>query len=116
MSKRKRTSEVDKWIKEGRGTGSGAEYRPWLKVQDVSSLGRSTRLKGIKTGRQHEFLSDLELLDTVDIVHMEIGGQLRRLFPDNQEPQLDRILGLLGMDRSVYTTPISSKVVEINSQ
>ena len=60
MSKRKRTSEVDKWIKEGRGTGSGAEYRPWLKVQDVSSLGRSTRLKGIKTGRQHEFLSDLE--------------------------------------------------------
>ncbi|SDJ14897.1 hypothetical protein SAMN04488123_11716 [Natribacillus halophilus] len=58
----------------------------------------------------------LELLDTVDIVHMEIGGQRRRLFPDNQEPQLDRILGLLGMDRSVYTTPITSKVAEINSQ
>src|SRR5699024_11166945 len=35
-------------------------YQPWLKIQDVSSLGRSTRLKGIKTGRQHEFLSDLE--------------------------------------------------------
>ena len=33
---------------------------PWLKIQDVSSLGRSTRLKGIKTGRQHEYLSDLE--------------------------------------------------------
>lgn len=31
-----------------------------LKIQDVSSLGRSTRLKGIKTNRQHEFLSDLE--------------------------------------------------------
>jgi hypothetical protein len=29
-------------------------------MQDISSLGRSTRLKGIKTGRQHEFLSDLE--------------------------------------------------------
>ena len=60
MSKRKRTSKIDKWIKEGRGTGSGADYQPWLKIQDVSSLGRSTRLKGIKTGRQHEFLSDLE--------------------------------------------------------
>lgn len=60
MSKRKRTSKVEKWIKEGRGTGSGADYQPWLKIQDVSSLGRSTRLKGIKTGRQHEFLSDLE--------------------------------------------------------
>lgn len=60
MSKRKRTSKIDKWIKEGRGTGSGVDYQPWLKIQDVSSLGRSTRLKGIKTGRQHEFLSDLE--------------------------------------------------------
>ncbi|PED06616.1 Tn7-like element transposition protein TnsE [Bacillus pseudomycoides] len=60
MSKRKRTSKIDKWIKEGRGTGSGADYQPWLKIQDVSSLGRSTRLKGIKTARQHEFLSDLE--------------------------------------------------------
>ncbi|KGA96363.1 transposase [Alkalihalobacillus alcalophilus ATCC 27647 = CGMCC 1.3604] len=60
MSKRKRTSKIDKWIKEGRGTGSGADYQPSLKIQDVSSLGRSTRLKGIKTGRQHGFLSDLE--------------------------------------------------------
>jgi hypothetical protein len=60
VAKRKRTSKVDKWIKEGRGTGSGIDYQPWLKIQDVSSLGRSTRLKGIKTGRQHEFLSDLE--------------------------------------------------------
>ncbi|MGP4074020.1 TnsA endonuclease N-terminal domain-containing protein [Piscibacillus sp. B03] len=60
MSKRKRTSKVDKWIKEGRGTGVGLDYQPWIKIQDVSSLGRSTRLKGIKTGRQHEFLSDLE--------------------------------------------------------
>ncbi|PQZ52971.1 transposase [Bacillus sp. MYb209] len=60
MSKRKRTSKIDKWIKEGRGTGSGADYQPWLKIQDVSSIGRSTRLKGIKTARQHEFLSNLE--------------------------------------------------------
>lgn len=60
MSKRTRTSKVEKWIKEGRGSGIGAEYKPWLNIQDVSSLGRSTRLKGIKTGRQHEFLSDLE--------------------------------------------------------
>ncbi|PKR82699.1 hypothetical protein CWO92_22970 [Heyndrickxia camelliae] len=47
MSKRKRTSKIEKWIKEGRGSGIGSEYKPWLKIQDVSSLGRSTRLKGI---------------------------------------------------------------------
>lgn len=60
MSKRTRTSKVEKWIKEGRDSGVGADYKPWLNIKDVSSLGRSTRLKGIKTGRQHEFLSDLE--------------------------------------------------------
>ncbi|MGM9986962.1 MAG: TnsA endonuclease N-terminal domain-containing protein [Bacillaceae bacterium] len=60
MSKRTRTSKIEKWIKEGRGLGSGSDYKPWLNIQDVSSLGRSTRLKGIKTNRQHEFLSDLE--------------------------------------------------------
>lgn len=38
----------------------GINYKTWLKIQDVSSLGRSTRLKGIKTSRQHEFLSGLE--------------------------------------------------------
>lgn len=49
MSKRERTSTVEKWIKEVDGTGTGTDYRPWLKIQDVSSLGRSTGLKGIKT-------------------------------------------------------------------
>lgn len=60
MSKRARTSKIEKWIKESRGTGIGSEYKPWLNIQDVSSKGRSTRLRGIKTNRQHEFLSDLE--------------------------------------------------------
>ena len=60
MAKRERKLNVEKLIKEGRGLGIGSEYIPWLKIQDVASLGRSTRLKGIKTGRQHEFLSDME--------------------------------------------------------
>lgn len=55
-----RKLNIEKLIKEGRGLGIGSEYKPWLKIQDVASLGRSTRLKGIKTGRQHEFLSDME--------------------------------------------------------
>ena len=62
MAKRKRNLErkIDKLIKEGRGQGLGQDYKPWLFIQDVPSLGRATRLKGIKTGRQHEFLSDME--------------------------------------------------------
>lgn len=60
MAKRKRILNIHKMLKEGRGAGRGKQYKPWIKVQDVLSLGRATRLKGIKTGRQHEFLSDME--------------------------------------------------------
>ncbi len=60
MAKRKRSHAIEKRIKDGRGQGVGLEYKPWLTIQDVSSLGRSTRLKGIKIPRQYEFLSDLE--------------------------------------------------------
>jgi hypothetical protein len=33
MSKRKRTSESEKWIKQGRGSGIGVDYKPWSKIQ-----------------------------------------------------------------------------------
>lgn len=56
----RRIKSVEKLIKEGRGQGIGAEYKPWIKTQESTSHGRTTRIKGIKTGRQHEFLSDME--------------------------------------------------------
>ena len=52
--------KIDRFLKEGRGQGCGAEYRPWLRVQDVSSFGRSSRIHSRKTGREHHLLSDLE--------------------------------------------------------
>jgi len=59
MSKRKRSPSIDKKLKDGRGQGIGIDYKPWVTIQDVPSLGRATRLKGIKVPRQFEFLSDL---------------------------------------------------------
>jgi hypothetical protein len=35
MAKRIRKLDIDKLIKEGRGTGVVAEYKPWIKIQDV---------------------------------------------------------------------------------
>lgn len=81
MSKRKRTSKIEKWIKEGRGSGIGSEYKPWLKIQDVPSLGRSTRLKGIKTNRQHEFLSDLERNYFYITEYSDLVIDIREQFP-----------------------------------
>lgn len=52
---------IARYRKEGRGTGFGADYLPWLEIGDVPSLGRSHRLRGAKTGRVHHFLSDIEV-------------------------------------------------------
>lgn len=60
MAKRKRQTNIEKMIKEGYGQGIGADYKPCIKIQDIPSLGRETRLSGIKTQRQHELLSDME--------------------------------------------------------
>jgi hypothetical protein len=79
---------IARYLKEGRGTGFGADYKPWLKIYDVPSLGRSHRLRGIKTGRVHHFLSDIEanlfyLLDWHDSV-----VDIREQFPlDREEAQ-----------------------------
>lgn len=43
---------------EGRGTGRGRAYKPQLRVQDVASKGRSTRMP--VDGRMAHLLSDLE--------------------------------------------------------
>lgn len=51
---------IEKRIKEGRGQGSGANYKPWITVQDFSSRGQSNRDLGWKTGRQHDLHSQGE--------------------------------------------------------
>lgn len=63
MAKRKRETTltvIDKRIKEGRGQGKGANYKPWLLVQDVPSKGLAQRVKGWKTGRVHHLFSNQE--------------------------------------------------------
>lgn len=52
--------KISEWESQGYGKGSGAEYKPWLEVTDFSSLGRSRRIYGLKTGRVHHTFSDVE--------------------------------------------------------
>ncbi|HEV2800371.1 MAG TPA: TnsA endonuclease N-terminal domain-containing protein [Pyrinomonadaceae bacterium] len=53
-------ASIERWIKEGRGGGEGAEYKPWLHVWDVASKGRCHEIPGWGHGRVHHLLSDLE--------------------------------------------------------
>lgn len=63
MAKRNRAltpAVIEKRLKEGRGLGIGGDYKPWLTIQDVGSIGTCSRLLGWKTGRIHHLLSQLE--------------------------------------------------------
>lgn len=48
-------------LQKGYGQGNLQHYKPWIKVNHFSSQGRSHRILGLKTGRIHHLLSDLEL-------------------------------------------------------
>jgi hypothetical protein len=52
--------DVDRWISLGFGQGEEDGFRPWMKIRDVPSLGRSTRIAGLKSRRTHHLLSDVE--------------------------------------------------------
>lgn len=55
-------NKIARFLKEGRERGGGRResYMPWLTARDVPSRGRSHRIKGIKSGRIHHLLSDIE--------------------------------------------------------
>ena len=49
-------------IQRGRGVSQGIEYKPWLKIRDVPSLGTSSSVSGIIIPRPYNLLSELETI------------------------------------------------------
>lgn len=70
-----------KWVKEGRGSGRGSQYRPWLTVRDLPSLGRVHRIFGHKSQRTHHLLSDLELAVFLLLEWLSEVTDIREQFP-----------------------------------
>ncbi|WP_308102547.1 TnsA endonuclease N-terminal domain-containing protein, partial [Paraburkholderia madseniana] len=56
-------------------------YKPWLRVQDVPSRGRSRKVHGLKTGRIHHVLSDLEYAYLLALEFSERVVDIREQFP-----------------------------------
>lgn len=48
-------------LKDGYGIGAGEDYRPWIRVNDVSrKKSKAVKIYGIKTNRTHHLLSGIE--------------------------------------------------------
>jgi hypothetical protein len=72
---------IDRFNEEKRGQGTLKDYKPWLTVRDVPSLGKSSRDDGWKTGRPHHFLSTLELLYYLILEWSLLVVDIREQFP-----------------------------------
>lgn len=53
-------SRYHKLIDEGRGRGTGKDYKPWITIHDLASRGIVSRAPGRTTGRIHHLLSKNE--------------------------------------------------------
>lgn len=78
-------AKQQQWIKEGRGSGEGKNYKPWITVRDLPSEGRSHRVFGHKTQRTHHLLSDLELAVFLILEWNQETTDIREQFPLRQE-------------------------------
>lgn len=74
-----------KWVREGRGTGEGAAYVPWLKVSNVKSRGRKHRLPGALHDRVMHLMSDLERNAVVFFERQPQVVDIREQFPLDRE-------------------------------
>lgn len=93
----KTQADIDRYIKQGYGQGEGANYSPWLRVQDVPSRGRSHKVQGKKVDRVHHFLSDVELACFLTLEFSEQVIDIREqfpLFPNEQAFAIARELGI----------------------
>ncbi|MCL2816094.1 MAG: TnsA endonuclease N-terminal domain-containing protein [Oscillospiraceae bacterium] len=64
MAKHRRvwnSSVYERYVREGRGQGVGADYKPWIVIQDFASKGMVSRVVGTTTGRVHHLMSNLEM-------------------------------------------------------
>ncbi len=80
---------IAKRFKDGRGSGFGRTYQPYLTVRDLPSSGRVHRLPSATVGRIHHLLSDLEHHVFCQLDWHPIVQDIREQFPialnDSQE-------------------------------
>lgn len=82
-------STYERYLKDGRGQGEGADYKPWLTIHSFASKGTVSRIPGRTTGRIHHLLSrneeyyfylldfNLDVLDIREQFPLKLADTLR---------------------------------------
>ena len=85
---------IERMYLEGRGEGVGPHYKPWIGVLEFSSRGRSRRVAGVKTGREHQLFSDVEWGLFLLLEWARNVIDIREQFPLDRELTLEIAAGL----------------------
>ena len=72
---------LTRFHREGRGTGDGADYKPWITTHDFPSKGKVVRILGNKTGRIHHLMSQLEKQFFLILDHTPEVTDIKEQFP-----------------------------------
>ena len=70
-----------KLLDEGRGSGKGPDYKPWITIHDLASKGVVSRVPGRTTGRIHHLLSKNETAFFYILDASEKAVDIREQFP-----------------------------------
>ncbi|MEK5230319.1 TnsA endonuclease N-terminal domain-containing protein [Lysinibacillus sp. FSL K6-0232] len=106
-------AKVKRFVKEGRGQGTGKDYIPWVKTSDYSSKGRATRIQGIKTQRIHHLHSDNQLRAFLIFEYSDAIIDIRESYPlldlmevidDKEGLRLDKFTDADGYPLIICTT------------
>ncbi|KRW90663.1 hypothetical protein SD51_13480 [Alicyclobacillus tengchongensis] len=82
MAKQPWTNEkLNKWLREGRGQGTEKSYIPWVKISDFPSIGRATRIFGVKVPRIYHLQSDGQLRCFLIFEWCDAVVDIRESFP-----------------------------------
>ncbi|MFI7838847.1 TnsA endonuclease N-terminal domain-containing protein [Pseudomonas asiatica] len=94
--------DIERHIAKGFGGGAGADYVPWLRVQDVPSRGRSHKIQGVKVERIHHLLSDLERYYFLVTEFSEDVVDIREQYPLLPLPRAQAIASAIGVRYPMY--------------
>jgi hypothetical protein len=100
----KTQADVDRYVAEGNGAGENESYKPWLRVQDVPSRGRSRKVLGMKVNRIHQVLSDLEYRYLTVLEFSERVVDIREQYPLFPTEEAQQIAAQLGIAYPRYPT------------
>ena len=70
-----------RFLKNGRGSGDLASYKPWITIHDFPSKGKVVRILGLKTNRIHHLLSQLEKIFFLILDNTSAVEDIKEQFP-----------------------------------